>query len=403
MPEQGDSAGGQLLIDLDGFFKPLTEMGELTAELVDECFPLTDAQAARALTLHQLFRSAVVIPGVTPGPLDRVILSRWSQTAAMFAVLGAVRGFSVHSPKWLTFYSDDLHKHFLSSQSSASESVVELTLDRRLVAWTDIKKRKVRVSAITREYLLRINVHLANLSEAVVEEGQVLDKNDSMQFFQRTLEYVMRLHSNLHPSQIPTVRPRQQSSFHFAQRITQIQVGFLISHEFAHLIYADDENVSRRELELKCDTFAFAEVASSQFADWMQFLAVRWLFEILAFDRVLGECLNFSNGDWSGDIDWLQDELRSRRRLEEMLERMENALSPYENVGSIFLLDLKNQLHDLGHAQLKAIVASFETGLAMPSGAEVTARMRDIATAIFADGPISAKGFLSQWNNDQSS
>jgi hypothetical protein len=130
-----------------------------------------------------------------------------------------------------------------------SHTTLELSLDHRLVAWTETASGKIRVSALTRDYLLRINIYLANLSELVVEEGRTFDRDDAQNFFSFVFVYMTHLHRGITPAVLPIARPRNRGTFSFAQQITQIQTGFPLSHEFAHVILANTEKSSRPEIE----------------------------------------------------------------------------------------------------------------------------------------------------------
>ncbi len=388
-------ASDHLLVDLDGFFKPLVEMGEVSPAVVLASLPLNDGEAARAFTLHQLFRSALLLTADGAQPGDGQVLSQWSVLSLAFAVLSAQKDSPFSLPLWKTFYSADLHQHMRENHPETEDTSLELTLDRRLVAWTDVPNKIIRVSALTRDYLLRINILLANFSELVVEEGRPLSRDDAHRFFEFAFAYVVRLHRTLNPGALPIARPRNAGSLSFAQHITQIQIGFLMSHEFAHVILGDDGKVSRADLEHQCDSFAFEKLCEFNVPNWMRFLGIRWLFELLAFDRVLGECLNFSEGDWTVDIDWVQEELRERMRLQEQLSESEGGvLTAYENVGSLFLLDLKYELRRLGSDSLRLKVSQLERTQSLPSGTALTARVREVLGQMPAETPISVERML---------
>ena len=391
-----------LLIDLDGFFRPMTEAGEVGYEDVLLALPRTDEQARLALTLHLLFRSSFVLTIEDARADGRDTVRILSEIASLFATVGAAQNLRPQFPGWLTFYSDDLHRYFVDTQDAARGSRMELTLDQRLVAFTDGEHGKVRVSAITREYLLRINVYLANLAQHVVERGQSIGREDSRPFYDYALHYVMRLHRDLHPSHIPVARPVNSDAFAFAQRVTQIQMEFLISHEFGHLVLPFGHGVSRGQQEWECDSFAYQRVSELNKSPQMWFLAVRWLFELLAFDRVLGECLNFTTGDWLNDVDWLQEKLRSRRRLDEIFSIYNkdgySILSSYESIGSMLLLDLKGNLCDLGTKRLQETTANMMLSFPVPNYAQVSGRVAEIAGRYLKSSPpISMAKVFETW------
>lgn len=396
-----DDFGGRrpVLVDLDGFFTPLAEMTEILPAAVLACLPLDDVTAARTVILHQLFRSSILLTAEDSQPDDRLLLNAWSVLSLCFAVVGAREAIPIPGQAWKTFYSNDLHEHMRETYPAIRSSRLELTLDRRLVAWTDVPGQVIRVSALTRDYLLRINIYLANLTQMVINECQTLDGEDSEDFFDFVMAYMIRLHRSLTPATLPIARPRNRHALQFAQAVTSDQIVFLMSHEFGHVILGDSGRMSRYELEWECDSFAFATLSELKVSDWQRFLATKWLFCLLAFDRVLGECLNFTEGDWVSDIDWIQGELRERQRDREFASGPGlDALSPHESVGAVFLIDLKYHLRDLGPERLREWVADCERTQPLQSGEELTSRVRQIVGGLPADVPISAQRIMGSWN-----
>jgi hypothetical protein len=366
MTEISETANGQdgerprAYFDLDGFFRPMTEMGAISPKEVLSSLPTSVSELRKALILHSLFRSSMVLTNEVNSPEDAANLRYWSEICVLYSIIGAKRGFLPSSPEWLTFYSDDLHRHFLAKHGVAQNSTLELTLDERLVAWSNPNRGQVSVSAITREYLLRINVYLANLVNFAVS-GDKITEEDSMEFFNYVMHYLVRLHREANPSRVPVARPSTLDTFAFALRITQIQMEFLIAHEFGHLVLNFPPGTRHSKQEVDCDSFAYQCLAEFEREARERFLAVRWLFELLAFDRVLAQCLAFRGGNWDADVDWLQLDFRERRRLEEILRNQQaanSALSRHENFGSLLLLDLKGNLYKLGWQGVNDLIKS---------------------------------------------
>lgn len=375
-------------IDIDGFFVPMTEMGKISLPEVIEALPLIRTHSREFLALHQLFRSSLVLTNRGSRDEDQALLRWWSETSVLFSLVALQRG-APNAPNWLTWYSKDLHEHFLRTETTAAGSHLRLTLDPRLTAQTSTRERRVTISATTREYLLRINVYLAILAEVVIEDRQVLTSADSEEFFEFVCAYIARLHSDLHPSHLPVVRPTSRDTFMFALEITQTQIEFLLAHEFAHLRFRRDEASSREQLEDRCDQSSYEFLAGGGRKPWIHFLAVRWLFEILAFDRVYGECLAFHGQNWLEGIDWYQDGLRDRwRRLFEQ-HPAGDFLSLYENVGSVFLLDLKGRLCTLGPLRLRQLHSDLRSQEAVPGVQDLHDRTLALALKHLSSGPIS--------------
>lgn len=400
-PDGKDDSGrrAQVVVDLDGFFTPLAEMREILPSAVLACLPLDDLTAARTLTLHRLFRTSVLRTAEDSRPGDHYLLDEWSVLSLCYAVVGARQAVPIPGQSWKTFYSSDLHHHMRKTYPETRTSTIELTLDRRLVAWTDVPRKKIRVSALTREILLQINIYLANLAHLVIDDCKALDLNDSEDFFYFVMAHMIRLHRSLTPAALPIVRPHNGDVMQFAQAVTSDQIAFLMSHEFGHVVLGDGDSMSRQELEWECDSFAFTTLSELNISDWQRFLATKWLFGLLAFDRVLGECLNFTEGNWDSDIDWIQGDLRERQRDREFVSGPGlEALSSHEAVGSAFLIDLKYRLQDLGPDRLRDWVADCERTQPMQSGEELTSRVEHVVGRLPADVPISVQRIMDSWN-----
>lgn len=357
-PQDSECDTRALLIDFDGFFKSLAEMGERPISEALGHLPLTDVQAARAQSYIQLFDSAMWFPLEMTDPDFDTARSVWWWLALKSAVIAAVDD-ETGAQEWGAFFAADMHAHVCASHPALEGTRVRLTLSRRLVARTDRHTRTVYISAVTRTYLLHINAALANYAEMVVEDGEELSRLDTFDFFEFVLAHSLPLHRPLALAST-VVRPQRPSAFQFAQRITQIQMAFLAAHEYGHLANSFDSVEDFGAAELACDDFAFQALDDLDTPAWMQFLATRWLFEVLAFDRVLAEVLADQSDEWGSQIDWLQGELRDRRPIERLPERISEMISAYENVGSLFLLDLKSWLYQLGPDFLRARLAAAE-------------------------------------------
>lgn len=351
-PNKSPEHKREVLIDLDGFFRHAAEAHSFSMKDVMEALPHTQDAVRKVLVLHSLIRSSLVLAGSQDPLEERKIQDNWSEAALLQAIVESHRGSFLSSPDWLTFYADDLRKEFAAEFDQMTDAVVQLTLDNRLFAWAVPKDKIIRLSAITREYLLRMNVFLVNASDWIDDETAPLDEDFAETSLHYFMSYIVRLHRRASPTNIPTVRPNTLRNFHYAQIITQIQVEFLLTHEFGHLLLKFPDGESFTSQEEACDTFAFERIVATEPDVSKWFMAVRWLFDILALDRVVGEILAFEEGDWNKDIDWIQDTLRERQRtIKVVTEHHGTANSPLSRrgeIGTLLLLDAKWRLNHQG-------------------------------------------------------
>lgn len=388
-PNAGDSRS--LLIDFDGFFKSVTEMGEHSVSEAMRALPLGDLEAARAQTYLQLFDNAAWFPFETPDRDLRALRTVWSAFSLKSAIIASRNG-AEGTDSWAAFYASDLHDHMRARHPTLEGTSVKLTLSRRLVARTQRTTRTIYISAITRNYLLNMNLALANYVETVLDDGIPLSKIDTLDFFEFVLSHSLPLHRPLALS-TEVALPLRTSAAQFAQRITQIQMTFLTAHEYGHLALQPDPSLDADELA--CDDFAFGTLKELETPGWLEFLAVRWLFEVLAFDRVLAECMALDDDDWES-ADWLQGELRDRRPIERFPERLPEVLSAPEMIGSLFLLDLKSWLRRLGPDYLRARLQRANRLTPLLSGEEFTAMAQRRLSGVPDDVILSASQLLRE-------
>lgn len=342
-----------LLFDGDGFVGYWLNQPGPSGASVAKRLPLDDETALRILTLHQLMRATVVVTAEA-GP-QQELLDGFSRYALLQAVIVASDEREFSDDLWLTSDLKGVRQRFLAAHPNLPAPKMSMTLDRRFTAFTDVAKGAVTVSALTREYLMRINILALNLAVGIVQDGLEPSTEDQQQFTEILLMCVFALRGDIKPSQVPTVRPNSVDIFSMAQTVTTMQMVFLVSHEFAHIVHKDWDG-TLEALEEECDKFAFADLeADGRAPSYVRYLALRWLFEVLAFDRVANAALFYRGDDWENGVDWLQLSLRKRRRdSDTVFKDPKGYTSPFETGGSLFFIFARHEIRAMGRKELLA-------------------------------------------------
>lgn len=341
----------RLLFDGDGFVGDWLGKEGPSGSAVAACLPLDKKSAARVLTLHQLMRAAVVVTAEA-GP-QQELLDWISVNALMHAVITESTNADFGDDVWITADLRGVRERFVEAHPGHPRPGLRMTLDRRFTARTHLSDGTVTVSVITREYLMRINVMALNLAVAIIDGDDVPGVDEQRKFTDLVLRMILALRGDVLPSQVPTVRPRTEAIFRKAQIITSFQMVFLVSHEFAHLLCEHWEG-TKDALEEECDRIAFESLEhDDRGPSQAKYIALRWLFEILAFDRVVNEALFYRGDDWENGVDWLQSAFRRRRRDDETIFKDPAAYtSPLEAAGSLLLIFARHEIRFLGREEL---------------------------------------------------
>ncbi|WP_328452081.1 hypothetical protein [Amycolatopsis sp. NBC_00438] len=270
-------------------------------------------------------------------------------------------------PDWTEFFCDSVRDVHGNEFPLVYETALHVDIQPRLHAWSVPRKREVHVSALTRELLLRVNVLLVNATGYFDPENPALNRDVGAQGAKYILGYLLAGYDDLNYSRLPVARAQSHEHFHEAMLITQTQVEFMISHEFGH-VAQDLAGLNLADRETRCDDFAFDVISKTERVQRV-FIALRWLFLIISLERLLGEILYGSSDEWTGDVDWLQEEIRGRDRTEQILVENESrdVLSWTESAGSLLLFSVKAYLREIGPGGVRQIVAKIREDAVLPS------------------------------------
>jgi hypothetical protein len=221
--------------------------------------------------------------------------------------------------------------------------------------------------------LLRINVLLVTASRGVAQ-GLEIDRTLVEESAARyVLSYLLTSFFDLNYSRLPVARPEDAQAMSIATNITRIQVEFMLAHEYAHVLVEPPQSASLRDIERRCDDFAFESMQQSEPDESLRWVALRWLFHIVAIERILGEVLYFGGSPWDHRIDWRQKETRERERVDEVISTGIDPMrlfSVEEFFGSSLLTTTRMHLHGLGADGAHKLIRTIREDLRLPSSEE---------------------------------
>jgi hypothetical protein len=361
-----------LLIDADGFFKPIVEAEASHGGRRDYSMmlPKTPAEVHRVCQVHFLFRSAYSLT-VESGPFsDYQVLSRAMLLRSLEVCSSEDLGL-LKIPDWADFFCNAVKRVHGKRFPTVHATTLHVGLEPRLHAWSVPGRREVHVSALTRELLVRINVLLVNASEYFDPAEPALNRDVGGKSAPYLIAYLAAGYYDLNYSRLPVARANFPEHLLQANLITRTQLEFMISHEFGHVVQ-ELRGLSLMDREYRCDEFAFDVVKRTHQVSEV-FTALRWLFILVSLDRLLGEILYKGSETHTDEVDWLQEEVRARDRSSQILAENEahEVLNWTELAGSLLLFSAKAHLTEIGPAGVRQLVAGIREDAKLPSPQEM--------------------------------
>ncbi|MFF3654830.1 ImmA/IrrE family metallo-endopeptidase [Streptomyces olivochromogenes] len=307
-----------VMIDKSGYFDLInSEQDPRVAYIGGSVYPNLPPRARDfASNLHYLFRSSVVLHE-DAGDAEREVLSRWSShclDVATAYALGGPEG-SPPAPPWLVDCDAALKNTLRERYPDVDEVSVSCSFERRLHAWSIPADKKIRISAVTREYLRTLNLIFWNAIQATAfGERAEFDYRGGWDAIRESrdrigdamLPYLASPYRRLDLSLFPVWRAASVDAYSMAVRWTMVQLTFMLAHEYAHILLHAGHVAGNRDLEKEADYFAYRVIASDSFpgksnlvVDWP---SIDWYFRMLAMQSSIGRLLNDCSADWQQDV-----------------------------------------------------------------------------------------------------
>ncbi|MFG3533213.1 ImmA/IrrE family metallo-endopeptidase [Streptomyces sp. NPDC047917] len=200
-------------------------------------------------------------------------------------------GHPLPLPTWAEETVVQVRDHLRPAFPRVDDIEVVVTLDPRLYVRAHHSTRQIRLSLVTRQLWHTIDLLLWNAVSVRQELIRTIGSNAALPnpSYEVLLPFLLPLYRNVRWDQIPMMRIRSELAGGGAVNAARIQMTFMIAHEFAHLLL-HEKGRSGPDLEAEADRFAYDvlfrnPVENIPLGDiWM---AIRWLFEILAVEKLL--------------------------------------------------------------------------------------------------------------------
>lgn len=371
MPEEANHG---VIFDYDGYFTFLFDHDESAALL--ELARISDNETVsihEVALLHYLLRSSMVLTagagsGATKGlkTYSEICLQAAQAYAPHFA-----KSATLPPPKWAEFFHHRVVSRLRTKFPGVDQIVIRATFDDRLYARSFAKDQTIYVSAFTYEYLRTINLVLWSYVASIVEGDIEAAEVDQLRLIEKLLPYILATRGgSINYSGLPIVRARDLNALTLAKWTTQVQLTFMLAHEYAHLLLDHDKaQLDTREAETQADLFA-ADLLFE--LDWQHigigdiWIAIRWLFRFLALDRIIGTLLACKEVDWDQRI-VLDREIPFMNYVGARQEQVAGLDNLLELTGSYLLMAAKRDTRNAPEEWLTGAAAEFFKSNGFPS------------------------------------
>lgn len=220
---------------------------------------------------------------------------------------------------------------------------------------------EVCISAFTRPFFSHLSLCVYSLIDSLSDETwQEEFQEAETALIRMTLPYFIFMNDVVPVSRLPQMGAPDLGVFESAQIATEIQMRFLLAHEFGHLLEGHplsrpQDRASALEREYVADAFAYRMTMGS-LSDELVVVAypsLRWIFHLQQLDEVVG-CLLRGRVP---EVESLAFDQR-KNRLYSVLTKVRpvpRVAWKKENAGTALLMSMKHRILGLGCDKLRAI------------------------------------------------
>lgn len=337
--------------------------------------PENDAEVRDIVMLHFAFRSAFILTNRAQESQQAKFIEI-SRACFRAAILARSRIDAIPKPFWMLFIPERL----LQASGAASMGAVGVipSLEPRLHAWSNIEKREIHISLITRDLLMRVNVAIWDY---IFLASRYPHQERRFQYeLNETLFGLLLVLSgeDVAISALPIQRALNNAAYFSAAQTTNAQMHFIMGHELAHLAVAPSGGDPADEARADQLGYVWAieslgpsgsEVDASRGMALPS--AVRWLFEVLALDRAVAASLS----GWTPD--WASEEVRGRASIADLERHSGRCDFSHQSAGLVgerALAAFRGFLVDLGSEGLRFKAEGVRAGIRMPKPREILRR-----------------------------
>lgn len=274
----------------------------------------------------------------------------------------------------------DFIVNFLKKKYANVEKIeLKLTMQPKFSART-VNQNTIIIPALTRTILLQCNMALINsiydftegFDESKMKDfsmktesnaNSVLDYNfkQTVQNARHIFPYLLYCHDNVSVMNLPMRGARSQDVVEYVLQFTNIQLAFIIAHEYAHILLNHfNDNRDRYVKENEADSFAIKVLLAfveKYYSKEDLLISIRWLFKYQLIEQKLGELVQ---GQKVIGFDSNYEKRRGKCQYELLTKFKQGGCSIFETIGFCMLVDLQKILYDMGEELIDDILKAFE-------------------------------------------
>lgn len=243
-----------------------------------------------------------------------------------------------------------------------------------------VNQNTIIIPALTRSILLQCNMaiinsiydftdgfdsaKMSNFSEqAKLNAKFIFDYSFSqtVQNARHIFSYLLYCHDNLSVMHLPITGARSQSVVEYVIDFTNIQLSFIMAHEYAHILLNHfNDSRDKHIKENEADSFAINVLLSyveKNYSKEILLAAIRWLFKYQLIEDKIGELVQKKK---ITDFGSSYEERRGKCQYELLTKFEKDGCSMFETIGFCMLVDLQKVLYDTGLELVEDILAAFE-------------------------------------------
>jgi len=252
---------------------------------------------------------------------------------------------------------------FLKKQYPNVEKIeLKLSMQPKFSART-INQNTIIIPALIRTILLQCNMALIN---GIYDFTDGFNKSKMKRFsrkieshtnsvfdynFKQTVQnaryifpYLLYCHDNVSVMNLPIGGARSQDVVEYVIQFTNIQLSFIIAHEYAHILLNHfNDNRERYIKENEADSFAInllLAFVEKRYSKEDLLIAIRWLFKYQLIEEKLGELVQ---GQKVTDFDSDYEKRRGKCQYELLTKFQQGGCSIFETIGFCMLVDLQKK------------------------------------------------------------
>ena len=252
---------------------------------------------------------------------------------------------------------------------------IKLSMQPRFSART-VDKNTIVIPALLRSVLIQCNLAIMNsiydytdgfnqskidtIRNSISIDGLKCNIDQTVYNARFIFPYLLYCHDNLSVMHLPFIGARSKDVVTYALNFTNIQLAFIIMHEYAHILLNHfNDNRERVAKENEADSFAIdilLEYLEKQYSKEDLLLSIRWLFKYQLLEEKMGKLVQ---GESVTSFESHYQDRRVKCQYELLTKFGEGGCSVFETIGFGMIVDLQRIIYKMGIEVINDIFEAF--------------------------------------------